>query len=630
MSTRLQLSLSPSPALAIPHPERLVVEAELMSNMTRDLALLLGFWLSCLVYMYQLIADASLPENANIFLVYSGLVIGHLVWLLSRIRRVEPSGNRLPTSQVSRYVRQVEINSALVGSIWLYATVFFRDADSAVWRGYLLAACIHMGVAAITLGLIGRSFIIQAVLVICPIIVFCGMSHRSMNSHYGAVMMAIFTVILWIRVRDLKSRTAAIIEAREGAFQLNRLLEAAKEEAETAVRTRDQCITNISHELRNPIQGISGTIAILKDTGNYHGDLKAAVDGARESCRNVSDLITQLLDMADIQAGRRINRPEVISVKMIAKEVAETFQADAASKGVRISVIADPSLHTWIRIDPFLLRKSLMNLVSNAVKYTEAGQIDVRLSSELDMTLDKEDCHAVRIEVIDSGGGIPKAKLDALFEPHVRGENAHHMGVPGTGLGLAIVKSNADLMGGTVSVHSDPDCGTRVSMLIPAPRESEGISKRRWNRRSTPKVSGRALVVEDNETNRIIASKHLQSLGMTCEVAATGEEAVEHCTNSEFDIILMDYNLAGTDGREATKIIRTMERERGGRRQLIVAVTAATATTDRDFQLYQMDDFLGKPYEKEDLAALMVRHLGSTMPDQDLVPDSTFGVSRRA
>ena len=393
-----------------------------------------------------------------------------------------------------------------------------------------------------------------------------------------------------------------------------------KEMAETANRAKTTFLANMSHEIRTPMNGVIGALSMLSDQQMSERD-RLFVKSARDSARNLLHILDEILDFAKLDAQKIRLTSAPFDPRDLIHSVCQAFQATAEQKNIRIrhdcKQVA-PQVRSLIA-DEGKLRQVLLNLVSNAVKFTQSGEVVVSLSVHC-----KDPEHAqVKLDVSDTGVGIPPESLDQLFQPFFQVESGSNRSYGGTGLGLAICKQIIDEMGGMVTVRSVLGIGTTFEVVLDVPYSiltaasqhqpdhDEGFPDTLPPDDAELRLQGDVLLVEDNEVNAFIATMTLESLGIACKHARNGEVALTLFKEHAFDVILMDCEMPVMDGYEAARRIRALEAEDTAReRTPIIALTAHALSGDREVCLAQgMDDYLTKPFDRQALSKLLARWL---------------------
>ena len=401
------------------------------------------------------------------------------------------------------------------------------------------------------------------------------------------------------RVNDL---AAALLERDLVEAQLRQ----AKDAAESADRAKSEFLAMMSHEVRTPLNGVLGFASILEGTP-LDNDQRQSLSIIRNSGESLLVIINDILDLSRLEAGRlRLEATPFELRKCIGGALA--ICKPPPGKDVRLESSIDTNVPEWIIGDDTRLRQTLINLLSNGIKFTPQGNVTLHIGkfkSPAGMEM-------LRFRVSDTGIGIPKGKLGDLFKPFSQVDTSSTRQYGGTGLGLAISKNLVQLMGGEITVESEVGRGSAFTFTLPATAAIEPAATLDGAADSAP--SGlRVLIVEDIEVNQTLTRKMLAELGHDADVAFNGEECLRCVEARDYDLILMDLHMPVMDGYAATREIRRLEQESGSvRRTPICALTANLMARDREACCAAgMDDFLGKPLRLEDLRAAIARLAGS-------------------
>jgi signal transduction histidine kinase/CheY-like chemotaxis protein len=407
--------------------------------------------------------------------------------------------------------------------------------------------------------------------------------------------------------------------------RMNRQLDAAAQrsnhlaqEAIDASRAKSDFLATMSHEIRTPMNAILGFSDLLIEeplTQEQH----EYTQSIRNSSNTLLTLINDILDFSKIEAGKLTVEKVETPLDVVLEEMESIFRPMAAKKGLELAILQCEELPKMIHTDPVRMRQCLINLINNAIKFTEQGHVYINVSCQR-----KQNTTWIQFDIEDTGIGIPAGKQKSVFDAFVQAENATTRKYGGTGLGLAITKKLTEMLGGELTLVSQPGIGSVFTITIDAGAEEKRPEP--WNKynraeeiQKDPQPAPAAgtkkfktLLVEDNPVNQQLMIVLLNKMGSDLTLAQDGQQAVDAVGKDTYDIILMDIQMPTMNGLDATKIIRQK-----GFPTPIIAVTANALKEDRKRCLDAgCDDYLSKPVDKDALEEIIFRYL-SPVPAQE-------------
>ena len=538
--------------------------------------------------------------------------------------------------QSERWQRRYYTLLALDALSWGVIGICFHIEGFPELNGVILATLV--GVMAISLFSLSNSFkanLLFSSLTLAPLL----LHQLSLGTQTGALVslgLLSFFALALSEAHKLEARTTELLRHQFANAWVAEQRQLALQSAEHSSTSKSRFVAVMSHEIRTPLNGILGMTQLL-ERSELDLQQREQINIMRRSGQHLLALVNDILDLARIESGKLAVDTGPVSLRETVDDVCQLLAQTAHDKGLGFELNLSPSLPPYALGDASRIKQVLHNLIGNAIKFTDKGQVSVEVGTTLDMRAG----NLLRFAVRDSGEGIPADQLERVFAPFEQAQDLRRNPGPrrqdGTGLGLTISRELARAMGGDLRCSSVPGHGSLFEFTLPLQScaqqplpaghamalqelaevvttpKTEGAADSTPPKRSLknpPTLSGRVLLVDDSAVNVLVAASMLEHCGLLVDQAENGVEALERLETQAYDLVLMDCQMPRMDGFEATRRWRSHERTHFLSHVPIVALTASAVNGDRERCIQAgMDDYLVKPFEMDDLVAVVQRHI---------------------
>ncbi|MEQ1685421.1 MAG: ATP-binding protein [Burkholderiaceae bacterium] len=496
-------------------------------------------------------------------------------------------------------------DQALFGSGLVYGmlgTVILPRHEPATAAILLATVVAISSVAMVVLSTKLRSTLAFALPALLPTIV-TELAQGNRLSIFAGLGMLVFLSLIAAEARRASEHTLAMLRLRFGMDELASQRQQALDLAERSSAVKSQFLATMSHEMRTPLHGILGVTRLLRAARpDDAGTGMHRLEMIERTGEHLLGLINDVLDYSRIEGGHLRVTPADFDLAALVESVADLARVAATEKGLALTLDTDVASPCWVHSDASRLRQVLLNLTGNAVKFTEHGNVHLHLR--------RRAAGDTRIEVTDTGPGIATDQREQVFDAFHQSDGSFGRKHGGTGLGLTISRELARALGGDLVCTDAPGGGARFVLTLPLPTGAPVVAPARPADAALA-LRGRVLVVEDNPVNALVTEALLLRSGVSVDLVADGMQAVARAASTHYDLILMDCQMPGMDGFEATARIRAAERASGANAVPILALTANALESDRERSLAAgMNEHLAKPFHEQELNTLLLRFLG--------------------
>ncbi len=519
-------------------------------------------------------------------------VVGLSGWRALSVRRWQRAADR--HAAALRLRPRLIVEATLAGLLWgLIGSVLCPPTDSGLST---ISAVALMGVGSS--GLVSLSPLLPAYLGFFAAMLFPSVAGFALRDtyleHLVAGTLAIFIVSLYLNGRRIERNLKEMLQLQIDLEASARKAEESRREADAANLAKSMFLATMSHEIRTPMNGVLGMAQLLGRSA-LNDRQRKFLGTLQDSGQHLLRLIDEILDFSKIEAGRLDLSPTVFAPTELVERLTNLLRPRASERGLTLAVHHTTAMPDWIIGDAHRVRQVISNLLSNAIKYCPSGRIDVDVACS-----EGPDTATWSVRVRDTGKGVAPADRERIFETFRQLDGFITRKEGGVGLGLSISRQLATMMGGTLVLDETPP-GSGASFTLELPMVVSSQPADPATEFLVPDAAAdaeaRILIVEDNATNRLVASAALEQLGYRYDEAADGHEALERLRRQRYSAVLMDCQMPGMDGLEATRRWRAIEAREGLARTPVIALTANAVSGDADDCLAAgMDAYLSKPY----------------------------------